>query len=227
MYRFDKFDADKYTNVCFGKQKAGFAGGVKKRKAAITAFESGIRHTIRTRKQEADSQPLVGETSLCPQTHGLFKSMSEDEIWDLVALATTEERQAVLGSGVLSDKLVDQLPRPGPRELRRKIVYLDWVKRGDARHGYVGSGSAKEGGGKRLCIYERNKYYATYRGCASKDQFGNPHLDEALHDDAEMELRVLLAFSLGARSDLVVLCKPHSPYLSLKYSFRLLMRLCR
>jgi len=35
---------------------------------------------------------------------------SHQSIQQLISMATTEERQAVLGSGTLSDVLVDQLP---------------------------------------------------------------------------------------------------------------------
>ncbi|KAK5731961.1 hypothetical protein LTR17_010913 [Elasticomyces elasticus] len=176
-------------------------------------YEKDMRHVIRTAKSQAADVPFwnLANSRFCPQTWNLLTgpgSLSEDQIWDIICKATTPERQAILGSGELSDDLVDQLPRATPEELLGSIVYLDWIKRQLARFGYVGVGQGKKGGGTRTIEYEKAKRYSN-DGLKQRRSEGNSHLDVALHRDAVMQLRVVLAFHRHRRPtyDVGVLCE--------------------
>ncbi|KAK5697613.1 hypothetical protein LTR17_023958 [Elasticomyces elasticus] len=177
-------------------------------------FEKGIRQVIRTAQSQARAVDFgnIPNSRFCPQIWKLLASpvdrerLSEDQIWDIIRKATTPERQAILGSGDLSDKLVDQLPRASAKELLGSLVYLDWIQRPRRRFAYVGVGQGKDGGGTRLVKYEKAKQNSN-RDLKQADSEGNHHLDVGLHKDATMNLRVILAHPKSPTVDIGVLCE--------------------
>ncbi|KAK5742664.1 hypothetical protein LTR17_003196 [Elasticomyces elasticus] len=167
-----------------------------------------MRFTIRTTIAQARALTLdqLVNSRFCPQQWRLLNEMDEDQIWALIDSSTTRERQAVLGSGPLSDELIMMLPLPTADELLRSIMYIDWVMRAELRYAYNGVGQALVGGGTRLVTYERARRHAD-EGLAQKCSEGVHHLDVALHQDATMHLRVALTFPEGTTQDLGVLCE--------------------
>ncbi len=78
--------------------------------------------------------------------------MSEDEIWELVRSVTTEDRQAILGSGILYDALVDHFLVRVPKSYSILLCTLT-RSRGVAFMGVeVATRGAYTGGGQSVRI---------------------------------------------------------------------------
>ncbi|KAK3619349.1 hypothetical protein LTR56_024083 [Elasticomyces elasticus] len=196
------------TDLGRSAHHTGFRGTTIQRVDALAAFEKDFRFTIKTAKTQAKRYSIttVQNSRFCPQTWRLLTTKSEDEIFSLVESGTIEDRRALLGSGILSDAIVAALPRATEDELKSSIVYLDWIKCGPKRYGYTSSGQAAQGGGMRMITYERAKQYA-HMGLVQKSSYKNPHLDVALHEDAKMSLRVIVALPQTTCKDMIVLCE--------------------
>ncbi|KAK5719065.1 hypothetical protein LTR17_015399 [Elasticomyces elasticus] len=195
------------------EDESGYTGS--DRVGHTARYEKDMRHVIGTIIEQAKAVDIgdIADSRFCPQMWNLLarpNRLSEDQIWEVIRKATTPERQAILGSGELSDALVAQLPRATAKELLGSIVYLDWIefRRQLDRFGYVGSGQGEDGGGTRLVTYEKAKQCSN-DGLKQAHSEGNPHLDGGLHKHAIMNLRVLLAHPPLERptADVGVLCE--------------------
>ncbi|KAK5742516.1 hypothetical protein LTR17_003319 [Elasticomyces elasticus] len=201
-------DPSSFEAADLGSYDASFPGTMNERARAVRDFEDDFRYTIKAAIKDAKKYSLkaIHDSRFCPQSWKLLTTMSEDDIFNFVKANTTEDRRAVLGSGVLSDKTFNALPRASKSELEGSIVYSTWTKRARQRFGYTSSGQSSLGGGDRPLDYEKARRWADV-GVVQKATFGNTHLDTALHMDATLSIRIIMAFPSDTPKDLGVLCE--------------------
>ncbi|KAF2171310.1 hypothetical protein M409DRAFT_50768 [Zasmidium cellare ATCC 36951] len=205
-----KHDPDAYKHLNLGPKEAP-KFTEQKRALYLQVFEDRTRHIIKERHDAANdkSVPNSPDFPMGKKMRDAWCSMTQQQIWEEIRDATTEDVRAVMGGSVLRECEFTDLPAPTSQELDSWLIYADLVRDPQkCSFMYTGSGTAGEElghGGDRTRGYNNVKRRADRGEDVTSKTSKSAHLLKGTTEGNTMDLRVLSTWNpRSKRTRLVV-----------------------
>jgi hypothetical protein len=118
-------------------------GGDDEEEKALAEFERRMVYAIATRHNQAHSERTGNLRIMSGKAAAWFRARSPEDIWLVVQRHTTRTRRLIIGGIFLGLCNFTDLPKRTVNEVKKWLIYGDWVVDKNLEMLYVGSGTAR------------------------------------------------------------------------------------